>query len=171
MSTILIRVGKALVKFIKPVRVAPPHYPGQKYPALGNDPYANQNDLPDSQQKNLKLVAINGKKPQADSAAQSIKSIEIKKIALPDKPFNNWIDLVVYMIDACKKASDGIRKRVGHQIYYNSVMNKTGNKIMTKGSIVNTMTIAAEDRKTDDDKADTTNSGDRVSLSNKKDAA
>lgn len=150
MAYTLPRIGKALVKFLKPVRTAPPHLPGmviasQHGPASGIT-QSNDNSNEASLKQGFRLLKF--KKPARDPFAESKDRIKtgiendatdsLTPESLQSKAPTQWIDLVVHLMGTCKRVTTKVRKRVGMESYRLSVAAKGRHKIKIVGSIVDT---------------------------------
>jgi len=147
------KIGKSLVKFFKPVRVIPPHVPGDPKSITG--PESVSGNLDEDGKKAYRLLRF--KKPEQDHLAEhkaalrsGVEEQEAEAKDLPQIPTQvpgQWIELVVMLLGACKKASHKIRKKIALDSYRVALSSRNKTKIRTVGSIVNTTgaTIADPD--------------------------
>ena len=135
------RIGKSLVKYFKPIRVAAPHIPGQK-----------PNDR-DESQKGFRLLKF--KKPGPDAVAESKAKVssgtvpeetalEVQQPALPEKAHTQWLDMVAHLLGACKRVSQKMTRKMGMANYKKAVLGRGTHKLKTLGSIVDTKGMVDE---------------------------
>jgi len=153
------KIGKSLVKYFKPVRVIPPHTPGDE--RAGPDVVSG--NLDEESKKAFRLLKF--KKPTHDRVAElkaALRSGESDEAAeeaaaakdianLPEQVPTQWIELVVFLLSACKRASHKIRKRIALESYRLAISSKNKTRVRTLGSIVNTTGATLPDR--DDEEA------------------
>ncbi|MEW6056840.1 MAG: hypothetical protein AB1540_09510 [Bdellovibrionota bacterium] len=158
MASPLGRIGKSLIKYFKPVRIAPPHYPGKRYDSLqtsddrqqkkrSGQPAGQREDgspKKEFQPFRPKLVTNNQGDAQISLQDQEkLKELDADAKALgeslPPLPKGAaWLDVVVYLLGACKRASEKVRKKVGIDVYRKSVLSRGKHKLQTLGSIIDT---------------------------------
>lgn len=157
MSNPLGKIGKSLLKFFKPVRVAPPHSKPQEY-------------VPPDLSKESKSFALlrfrkKGQGPDANTAGVERENRVPAETNLPavdehhqiiDTVPKQWLELVVSLLSVCRRASGAMRRKVGLDTYRRMLANKGHNKIQTVGSIVDTTPMVrdtSDDEKKEDDAA------------------
>ena len=139
----LSRIGRALLKFFKPLRVTPPHLLGHRDSGSG----ASGFQLLKFKQPSKEAA------PKLDEAvladlAKTQASQEPELPPLPDKPPAHWLDLVVHLLATCRRASDKMKNRAGINSYQRSLMAKGNAKLRTVGNIINTSTEEIEKKQT-----------------------
>ncbi len=148
MAYTLQRIGKSLVKYFKPIRVVPPHVPGQK----------PEGDAQGESQKGFRLLKF--KKPARDKVAESKEllrsgtvveetELETKQPSLPEKTPAQWLEMVVFLLGACKRVSQKMTRKIGLASYKHAVLGRGSSKIKTLGSIVDTKAEPAVDLEKD----------------------
>jgi hypothetical protein len=134
------RIGKSLVKFFRPVRVALPHHPET------GDSSRKREDL----RKGFRLFT--GKRPEDEALKQEITSAatpsetEVAELPpVPEKPPASWLELVEFLLTTCRRLSDRMRRKVGLETYRNAVQWRGQHRLKAIGSIVDTTTIVSGD--------------------------
>lgn len=86
--------------------------------------------------------------PEQDSSAEASELAPSKPLA-PEAPPAHWLDLVVGLLSACKKASNKMKHRTGIAGYQNALAAKGKSKLRTVGNIVDTHStdMAGDDTK------------------------
>ena len=153
MSSTLGRIGKSLVKYFKPIRVTPPHH--QKKDSSHFESLASRENPQQDLKKGFKLIKF--KKPATptpeeteDLALQNEQS-EIQSLSVAkstpgaQKAPMQWIELVVGLLAACRRASQKMRRKMGIETYRKSIMARGQNKIQSLGSIVDTTTVLRDE--------------------------
>jgi len=151
------RLAKSLLRFLRPIRVGFPRSPGDPKPrhhsktASGNlleskiaapTPglvQPNNNPLPPKE-----LV------PKVSKNLPSSEETDTDPTAPLDKTPAQWLDLVVYLLTACKKASNKIRSRKGVSSYQKEMGARGSARIKAVGSIIDTVTIINPGTEEDD---------------------
>lgn len=182
------RLAKSLLRFLKPVRSSiarspddpkPQHHQSQfkgnifSLTSTGGkkeDEIAKAIEKDKLRKQNLRLVASNGT-PIEEDLEKNLDTAALLATAspLPEKAPAHWLDLVVFLINACRKASAKLRARKGVQAYQAAVNSRGQARIKSIGSIIDTTTIIKSD---DEEEAASSESAetaqDTVSLINKK---
>ena len=150
-------MGKSLLKYFKPVKITLPHsrpYAPEEVESLNNSSASDLNS--ESLKSEFKLIQFKKKdakptqvpKAQETELAQEIQPAVSKETDGNQKKFDknhtHWIELILTLLHACKKASDNMRLRVGIQTYKKALQGKGQHKIRTLGSIVNIQTTDKE---------------------------
>ena len=151
MASPLSRIGKSLVKYFKPIRIAPVHEEGQSpTPSI-----QSSTDSASTPKKGFRLLRF--KKGEKNQVPEN-QLEAVQETPLPEVAPSHWLDLVIYLLMACKKASVKMRKAMGVNAYRNAVLNQSKQKIQTVGSIVNAtgemIEVEASVIDTKDDKKD-----------------
>jgi hypothetical protein len=110
------RIGKSLLKYFKPVRVAPPHY--------------TEREITDESPQGENVVRLFDFKEPEDkyhkAKARGLSGVEVPESAdeaaatsLPPPPKGPvpWLDLVLYLVGSCRKASNKVNRRTGLEKY------------------------------------------------------
>lgn len=156
MAYTLPRVGKSLVKFFKPIRVAAPHLPNEKRDE--NQSRFAPESISEDLSKGFRRLEF--KKPDdkfAEAKAKVAAEVQedLPEPQLPDKANGQWLELVVYLFSTCKRAASKMKKRSGTAIYKNALQNKNASKFQTRGSIINTTTQIIDDSGPDEQSSQT----------------
>lgn len=137
------RIGKSLIKFFKPIRVAPPHLP-EEHRSASPTSVLNKDDQ-EKARHTFKLLKFKKPDTAKKGTAESEKVrpdedgvIDLSPATLPDKGNAQWLDLVVFLLNACKRASLKMKKRMGLETYRATMVARGKSKFQTRGSIVNT---------------------------------
>jgi hypothetical protein len=130
MAVPLSRIGRALIKFFKPIRVTPPHLPGVPTSFKPFRPTIVQNEP-------------HGEGASSDHApsgpAITVENALSEPLDLsPPPPKAQWLELVIYLLGACRKASEKMKKKAGLASYQAVLMSKGKSKLKTLGNIVDT---------------------------------
>ncbi|MBI3557740.1 MAG: hypothetical protein HY074_15880 [Deltaproteobacteria bacterium] len=146
MAYTLQRIGKSLVKYFKPIRVVPPHVPGDSRTEGGQ---GKSSDDQGESQKGFRLLKF--KKPAAvhDKFGESkdrLRSgvvveetaLEVQPSQLPEKTPTQWLEMVVFLLGACKRVSQKMTRKMGLAGYKAAVLGRGTHKLRTLGSIVDT---------------------------------
>lgn len=140
------RIGKSLVKYFKPIRVAKPHLPGQSL----SDAQSGSTGENLAGENRAKFKLLKFKKPAQDKFAESRAKVNaaeetaleaIEQVQLPEKAPAQWLELVVGLLGACKRVTQKVRKKMGIQTYAAIIANRSKAKFQTLGSIVNTTSV------------------------------
>ena len=149
-SSTLNRIGKSLVKYLKPLRVAPPHYPGAS---------ENQDSAGDPKKRILasftrsKFDSGTFESPgeeQHSNSEQKIASASGSKDEPTPPPVNeppqpeqqaSWVDRALYLLTVCSRTSLKMQKNVGFSTYQKSLLNRGKDKLQTVGSIIDTVPL------------------------------
>ena len=100
-----------------------------------------------SLEKGFRLLRF--KKPARDPFAESKEKLRSglaeetalepsEASALPEKTPTQWLDLVVFLLSACKRASQKVKKRVALETYRTAAMARGRSGVRTVGSIIDT---------------------------------
>lgn len=128
MSQALNRIGKSLIKYFKPVRVAQPHFEDQ-----------GQSARKSFRLFNVKKAAEETQSKKQPAAPKKTEEPLVSDLApLPEKPPGHWLELVVYLLGACKKVSDKMRRKSGIATYQTAAQQRGREKLMAVGTIVDT---------------------------------
>lgn len=130
------RIGKALIQFFKPAEFTEPHLPGQPIP-----------------QKRAAVFYLEEKKPGSDVSLKEKQIIkpqyeEEQEEPIPglSTPPKHWIELVTFLLSACRRASLKIKKTVATNTYKTALASKGKGRLKTIGGIINkTPTILEDD--------------------------
>jgi hypothetical protein len=135
MSTPLSRIGKSLIKYFKPIRVTPPH-------RFEQHPDSSSGFSSPQKQQPQKTIVLKAKKD-----FQSVKLDNLPEPAplKPDaeKP-SHWLDLVVYLLAACKRVSEKMKKKSGFETYQKTQTDRGKQKFQSVGSIIDTVPLATD---------------------------
>lgn len=150
MSSSFGRVGKALVKYFKPIVLALPHIKGQPRVQSTTQTQA-QNSFQLLRFKKPKLQEQTS--PDRDKAPASINIPEAETAApAPSgKTPAHWIELVLYLLGACRRLSLRMRQKVGFQTYQAILTSKGKQKLKTVGSIIDATPVIQLDEPKDPD--------------------
>lgn len=135
MSAPLSRIGRALLKFFKPIRMTQPHSPGSSVPTAqiaSGSSHFNQQKLTVIQlaQKDKNRVI----KPGDENLVQVDEGFTLA----PPPAKAQWLDLVIYLLAACRKATEKMRRRSGMGSYQQANMNRGKSKLKAVGNIIDT---------------------------------
>lgn len=128
------RVGRSLLRYFNPIRSA-----STEVHAI----------------KNFKSKLFGSKKESANKETQVTEEKLAKKLeesfhALSNTPIPppnaNWLNVVVYLMDACKNVTRKMGKHLAFQTYKHVVDTSIKQKMKIVGSIVNTSTEIAEEK-------------------------
>lgn len=145
----LSRIGRALLKFFKPIRVAPPHLPGQT-PKLGHSSTSSPRS-PLAAAEGFRVIKFKQEQPQpgpdkdAGQPSSQAQTETSEAPIYPEKPPAHWLELVVSLLANCRKTADKMKHRAGLSTYQLTLAAKGKAKLKTVGNIIDT---EAEDRDT-----------------------
>lgn len=156
MSASLGRIGRALLKFFKPLRVTLPHLPNgtavseREVPTASIEPkLVEQTTSPPAASLPATKPSPPGEFPAPQQAPECARAphspvITEERITPADAsepaldPKTHWLDLVVYLLAACRRASDKTRHRSGLNTYQKALMSRGKGKLRAVGNIIDT---------------------------------
>ena len=152
------RIGKALLKYFKPIRSALPHL----YTWQNNKPKATE----EASEPQLDLNQATRQAVTTDSLKESSLAVDLTPSpmlspAKPEIPLTpavtlaempkHWLDLILTLLSACKRVSVKMGSQLGMQTYRTMLANRGRSNIQSKGSIIDTTPIAVSDEEDDED--------------------
>lgn len=140
------RVSKSLKKFIKPIRVALPHYPSKSAPKPGTEDPKHTFKLLRFKRPNLEK---DPKKLPIDKQTIAVSDESATQVATPPEPTLSekaqWIELVIHLLGLCRKLSQRMKMGIGINSYNKALMSRGQSKLRALGSILDTTTIMADE--------------------------
>lgn len=140
MASTLNKIGLSLLKYFKPVRTTPVHRIPKEFAALVQTHTHSEHD-PREFSKHQEKLKKEFKPFQQPAAEEKLVSEQVFAAASSSqKQGANWVDLVVFLVGACRKVADKIRQKGGVQFYRTTIDRQAAQRIRTLGAIVDTTT-------------------------------
>jgi hypothetical protein len=142
MSQTLGRIGKSLLKFIKPVRVTLPHHQ-PKDPGQFEQPKQEFKLLRFKKPDPSKAGVQEKEKQPLEQTEKSATSVEVSGTSshVHEKAPAHWLELVVGLLASCRRASVKMRQRIGIETYRRALQARGQTKIQTVGSIIDATSV------------------------------
>lgn len=137
----IIRAGKGLKKFLKPLYVGLHHEENVDYP-LKSGSLINILDVrPPAFEK--KMASSSTDLP-CEALVQQIMQPKEELLSLKEAgSLKSWIDHMMWLVQYCKKTKHFFELRNGMSAYRRHLMNKGSHKLRSKGGIID-LTLASE---------------------------
>lgn len=146
MASTLNKIGQSLLKYFKPVRTTPVHRVPKEFAVLVQKRTASDSNAQGSFSEQQEKLKKQFKAFQPEKSEQLLSETVFGPA--DQKAQGNWVDLVVYLVGACRKVAEKLRQKGGVQFYKQTVQQQSARKIRTLGAIVDTTTDDISDKKT-----------------------
>ncbi|MBI3543547.1 MAG: hypothetical protein HY075_09770 [Deltaproteobacteria bacterium] len=83
-------------------------------------------------------VAEHKERLKGGVAVEPETAVAAVEASLPEAAKAQWLDLVVHLLGACRRASVKMKKRIGMATYREAALSKGRSKLKTSGSIIDT---------------------------------
>jgi hypothetical protein len=149
------RIGKSLLKYLKPVRTAQPHDEAyeKKRAKLAEQEASPKiikaseiteiGDPSQEQKKGFRLLQLKKSKKQTNEqikAAEAVKlaeSTEREEIKL-EKANPQWLELVIHLLTVCRRVSEKMKHSMGIRRYQEAATAASTKRVKMVGGIINT---------------------------------